>query len=143
MDSSELEAISDFTGIYDSSVGTIHVASSFDSDGDSLLSITNIKINNKQYWISDSYTLSNFCDTVSSSSIFLEVPASDGTNYLNAVKVYCKLDNGNSWIECVNGTIPNIPVGFNTAGRSAIFRVVWDLSIWTNPETVSLEVIIK
>jgi hypothetical protein len=145
MTNSQLAAVSNFTGIYNSSVGTIHIAASIEADGETLAYVNEIKINNKQYWISESYTLSDYCDTVAFSAVELKVPVSveTTTDYLSATKVYCKLDNGSSWVECVNGTIPNIPIGFNTAGRSAMFRIVWDMTVWVDPATVSLEVIIK
>ena len=144
MDSQKLNTLSNFTGIYSNSVGTIHLAVSIESSGTDKCSFNSVTINNKQYWISESYNLSDYCATITSSAIKLHLPASNPTiNYVSGTKVYCKLDNGSSWVECVNNTIPNLPNGFVTAGRSVIFKVVWDLSVWITADTISLEVIIK
>lgn len=143
MDVSKLNGISNFSGIYSSSVGTIHIAVTLDADG-SVCSFSGVTINNKQYWISESFALSDFCATVSSSALIFHLNVPDTTtDYLSATKVYCKLDNGSSWVECVNGTIPNIPTGLSTSNRTALFKVVWDISVWITPREFSLELIIK
>jgi len=144
MGSTALTAITDFSPIYSSSTGLIHIATSLWSDGTSKPEITSIKINNKNYWLSDLYLLSDYCTTVSESSVNYSFALPDSTNnYRAATKLYCWITGGTQWVECVDGTIPNVPVGLTTAGKSIRFRLTWDLTTWVNPADISIEVLIK
>lgn len=147
MNKGTLNTIADFSSVFNAATGNIDIAASFYSDGTVNPTLSSIVINNRNYWISDPYDLKACCDTVTSAEVnAIVIGPNSAINYWPSTKIYCMLDNGTSWVECVNGTIPNIPVGFNTTGRTARFRVVWDLNVWVTSasvEAVSLEVIIK
>jgi len=134
-----LNACSVFPSV--SETGTFTVAVSM---RDQVEEVSSIVINNKNYWVSEEYILSDFCETVSKSSVSYAYQIPDGTaEYKTATKLYCWITGGTSWVECVNGTIPSVPVGLTTAGKSIKFRLVWDLDVWINPKDVLIEFIIK
>jgi hypothetical protein len=144
MDKTTLNAITDFSPVYSPTEGKMHISTSLWSDGTIKPEVTSIKLNNKNYWVSDLYTLSDYCSTVSESSVNYSIVLPDSVaNYMAATKLYCWITGGTQWVECVNGTIPNVPVGLETAGKQIRFRVTWDLSVWVNPADISIEVLIK
>jgi len=135
-----LNVISDFSGVYSSTVGKIHIAVSQFSEGTENPEVTSIVINNKNCWLSDEYVLSDFCSTVTSASVKYAFALPNSTvNYLAATKLYSLITGETEWTECINETVPNLTVGFVTAGKSIRFKLEWDLSVWSNPNDVSIE----
>lgn len=144
MTSVTLNSISNYTGEFNSSTGTFILSVSMYSDGITKPYVSKVSINNKGIWLSDSYPLSNYATTVTSSSIKYQISLPDNLkNYYSGTKIYCMVTGDTGWTECVGGTIPNIPTGLVTAGKSAIFKVEWDLLTWSKLEDVAIELNIK
>lgn len=144
MDKTALGSISDFSPIYSNAIGKLHIAASLMSDGITKPEISSITVNNKNCWVSEEYVLSDFCVTVAESKVEYSfgIPNSS-TDYLAGTKIYCLITGGTQWVECVNKTIPNIPVDFVTAGKSAWFKVVWDYSVWGSNALPDVSVEVK
>ena len=57
--------------------------------------------------------------------------------------MYALVTGNTQWHECTNGTIPNLPQGTTTAGKSIWFKCECDLSLISVMPKVSIEVLIK
>lgn len=137
-------ALLDISSIFDTSIGSLSIATSFYSDGTETPELYDITINNKKYWISEEYKLSDYCAIITEAKVHIETVITK--EYRDNIKIYCMLNGESYWTECTsNNEIPNLPAGTNTTDKIARFRVVWDLmENWSNIITdVSLEVIIK
>ncbi|MBV5347156.1 hypothetical protein JZU46_02920 [bacterium] len=141
MDKTVLNSINNFASVFDVNNGNVNLAVSMYSDGVRNVKLTDIKLNNKNYWVSDPYDLTIYCSTVTAANIYVQF-IGDYTAYAPSFKVYCLITGGTSWVECTNNNIPNIPTGLITTGKYATFRVVWDLAIQASPIDVSLELVV-